>query len=786
MQKAEEGHHANVDTYFSNLVESVPMTERGSVNVDRDVAWFNEAAHKWGLLRLTADEQVRRDVLSSVASSTSILPGALPKLHPEQQRPIYRRGYVLWYLVGRPKPKREQDHAEGYLTELVDYTATINPPNPQGSRADRFRTNPVHLSQLNSYASQAYDHHLKRTPPPPSRPTKRPLEEENEGAAAAAAAARAIVPRRLVPQVAVPLPPAPPPLRRATVAEVGLSFLQTPEKNYTFRASNLDSIRRQVAQHLSTDRVFQASPLLTDGAGGGIRPCDYQLTNGVQANGETLYRTLRDDYDIDELFLGLRPGADIRDVKSWPESFRDLGLALVARGSYNSVWRLARGPNGSDPLVPEALRSLLPDHVIEGLVQDTYVLRVPNADQWASYSDVLLETVNVTEAALGRYGPNIAAMWVGRESKPEMPGTGLTQGRFKLFAILERGTDVHTRILGMVREQPRPSHAVWQRYFRSLRLCVWRFSANRCLHFDGKLANFVDTFHSGGVTVDDKTSTIKAIDLASDFYRRIERLTTDEGTSAPMATSPEMAQGWRLVWLYNILFVSCSLRLILPTDVYHQLWWASVSTAAKSVLRECVSGRSLPNKDAEYMRARDFLMQCKWKGGFLMAATPKRPPDGNAPSALCSTALGTVRHYFHDQWYSEAMKRLVDPARRVRLAVRNGVDATQLTTLRQERNNSWQWYNSIFRPKALPLIRFFAGKMEENENRALPMIQVLCDYADVSEEDLYPLTAGSRHPLRPMQIVSWPMARPVFDEQWLETVSWEDSRVAAREIGFRV
>jgi hypothetical protein len=84
------------------------------------------------------------------------------------------------------------------------------------------------------------------------------------------------------------------------------------------------------------------------------------------------------------------------------------------------------------------------------------------------------------------------------------------------------------------------------------------------------------------------------------------------------------------------------------------------------------------------------------------------------------------------------------------------------------------------------MVRFFAGKMEEDAHRALPMVQVLYDYADAPEEDLYPLTAGSRHPLRPMQIVSWPMARKVFDEKWLDSVSWEDSRVAAREIGFRV
>jgi len=806
MQKADGDHQANVDTYFSNLVESVPIGERGSVKVDRDVPWFNEAAHKWGLLRITADEQVRRDVLihgtsgssgasnqptASIFGNSTILPGAIPKLHPEQQRPIYKRGYVLWYLVGRPKPRRDQAHAEGFLTELAGYTATINPPNPEGSSVYRFRTNPVLLSQLLMYGSQAYSRHLERAPPPgnpgnPSNPAKRPLEEEP-----AAAAARAIVPRRPVPQAAAlplppPLPPPPPPLALARAADVGQAFLKTPEAHHTFRASNFAAIRREVAQHLSTDRVFRAS-LVVSLDDGGIRSQDYQLSNGTWANGEMLYSTLRDDYDIDSLFLGLGPGADIRNATSWPESFHGLGLALVARGSYNSVWRLARGENGANPSPPEALRAILPDDVVKGLVQDLYVLRIPNANQWVNYTEVLLEMVNISEAALGRYGPNVAAMWVGRESKPEMPGTGQTQGRFKLFAILERGTDVHMRITQMTREQPRPSHAIWTRYLNSLRRCVWRFSANRCLHLDGKLANFIDNFPAG-VAVDDKNSTIKAIDLASDFYRRIERLTQAESTST---TSPNMAEGWKLAWLYNILFVTCSLRLVLPVDVYTQVWWPQISKAAKSILQECVSERSLPNKDAEYLRARSFLMQCQWKGGFLMSATPKKPPDGDDPSALSATALGTVRHYFHDIWYNEAVKRLIEPARAVRLAnSQNGTspqDVTHREALRQKRNQSWTWYNTVFRPRALPMIRFFSDKMEyEHEHRALPMIQVLCDYADASEEDLYPLTAGATHPMKPNQIVRWPKARLTFDERWLDTALWEDTRSAAREIGFRV
>jgi hypothetical protein len=753
IQKATNEHRDNVDLYFSKLVESVLIEARGSVRVNRDVPTFNEAAHKWGLLRLDADDQVRREVLSN--NQSAVLPGAIPKPPTEQQRLVYQRGYVIWYLCGRPKPKMEQSHAEGYLTELVQYTATID--NPKGSGAVRFKNSPVYLSQLNDCASKAYDHHLKSAPPP-SRPV------EMKRLLAQPASERVVVPKLgFVPQASVPLP-------LAMVADVGVQFLQTPEAHHTFRASNLDAIRQKVSNFISTDVVFKVSPVSPQD--GGMRPCEYQFSNGLHANGEMLYHALRDQHDIDSL---------MPDV---PESFRGLNLTLVASGSYNSVWRLARSFNGTEPLVPEALRALFPKHVIEGLVQDTLVLRIPS--QWSSYNDVLLETVNMSEAVLGRYGPNIAAMWVGRESKQEMPGTGITQGRFKLFAILERGTDVYTRILNMTK-QP---HDIWERYFRSLRRCIWRFSANRCLHLDGKLANLIDTFPSdkqGNIVAnfDDKTSTIKAIDLDSDFYRRVERLTQEESTSATLATSPQMAQGWKLVWLYNILFVTCSIRIALPAEVYNKLWWPPIAKAVKSILRECVSERSLPTKDAEYMRARSFLMNCKWAGGVLMAKAAKKPRIGNDPSALSETALSIVKYYFHDFWYKEAVKKLVEPARAVRLAKRNGADAARYEVLRQDRNQAWTWYNSTFRPRALPMIRFFSDKMQDEEHRALPMIQVLFDYSDASEEDLYPLTAGTRHPRKPTQIVTWPFARPVFDEQWLDLVTWEDPRTAAREIGFR-
>ena len=776
MQRADEEHRANVDLYFSNLVESIPIEERGSIQMNRDVPTFNEAAHRWGLLRLKADEQVRLDVLSTQsATSTSTLPGAIPKLSSDQQRQIYKRGYVIWYLCGRPTPKVDPTHAEGYLTELVKHTATINPSNPNGSAADRFKNQPVLLSQLNAYASQAYDHHL-RTAPPPSRPTvaKRPLESQS---GPSDSERDVVVQRRFAPPETAPLP-------LARSGDVGQQFLKTPEAHHTFRASNLDAIRRQVAQYLSADRVFQVSPVAQGDKNGGMRAQDYRLPDGVQATGEMLYRILRDNHSIDALFVGLRPGSDLRVAASWPEPFRGLNLALVARGSYNSVWRLGRGPNGVDPTPPDALRTLLPANAIEGLVRDTHVLRIPNADQWATYDEVMSEMLNVTEAALGRYGPNIAAMWVGRESTPVMPGTGHTRSRFKLFAILERGTDVNTRITSMFQEQ---RHDIWTRYFQSLRRCVWRYSANRCLHLDGKLANLIDSFPSTGVSLASDASTIKAIDLASDFYRRIERLTAEESTSATTATSPEMAQGWKLVWLYNILFVTCSLRIVLPVDVYHKVWWPPILKAVQSILRECVSARSHSNKDAEYLRARAFLMQCKWKGGFLMAAVPKRPPDGDDPNALAETAFGMVRHYFHDQWYKEAVKRLVEPARAVRLADRSNAPTSNRQALRQQRNQSWQWYNTVFRPRALPMIRFFSDKMAYGDDqRALPMIQVMYDYASASEHDLYPLTAGARHPMHPAQVVSWPMARSVFDEKWLESVAWEDRRLAAQEIGFRV
>jgi hypothetical protein len=155
--------------------------------------------------------------------------------------------------------------------------------------------------------------------------------------------------------------------------------------------------------------------------------------------------------------------------------------------------------------------------------------------------------------------------------------------------VIERGRDVHKRLYHLTRIKAERS--IWIRYLKSLRRCVWRYSANRCLPLDGKLGNFVDTFPDK-MTGSRDEGRVNAIDMDGTYYRRVRRQTAEEGTLDNPA-SPNMAQGWKLVWLYNILFVSCNLRMILDSTTYFNLWWNDLKGPISAVMIE--RGPGTPN-----------------------------------------------------------------------------------------------------------------------------------------------------------------------------------------------
>ena len=812
MKRIESENDANINTVFGSLVSDVPITDRGSIAVNPDAPMVLEAAHKWGLLRIHAETMVREQNRYG-ASNPSVVhfPSIVPKGASNTDETAYKRGYVLWYLCGRPTTPKTPGDVEGQLTELVEFTKTST--NPQGSAAPRFQT-PTTRKQLNEYASAAFAIHKaaeERRRLAEARSSageriagKRPLasvdavdgkRSNSSGAGSSSSSSsddRVVAQKpsgpRLAPSMASP-PSAPKMHPEAKLDDVLLQFLKEPNDYYTFSASRLRAIEDTIQRYLVKDSIFGVVKRNEKSSITDFREIVFSPMENVFVGGTRLYNVLDSHFNLDS-------------VSNWANAFASLNLVLEGKGTYNSVWRLKRNDAGTGPASATELSKFFPQQVVDALVADSHVLRVPMPDSWESFENVKQEMVNVCEAALHQFGPRIAAMWVGRRSHPVDRVSGREEAQFKLFMVLERGRDVHKRLHHLTRIKAERS--IWLRYLKSLRRCIWRYSANRCLPLDGKLGNFVDTFPDK-MTGNSDEGRVNAIDMDGTYYRRVRRQTAEEGTLDNPA-SPNMAQGWKLVWLYNILFASCNLRMILDNATYFNLWWNDLRGPISAVMTDARLLHGVPtgSRDAEYMRVRDFLVKCLWSGAFKWSRIPDDPPMEDTAEALAKTARDLVMHYFHDYPYREAKRRLIDTAievRRKRHELRQAkaagatdaevrVRESGIEQSRVHRNQQWAaWYGGEFRTTLLPMIRMFTSRLvgPNDIGTPVPMVQVMWEYCKATDADLYPLIEGRHAPgVINGPRIQWPRVRRWEEctEAWLNDTEWEHEPTARAALGF--
>ncbi len=801
MRKVESDKETNINSVFSRLVSDVPLSERGSISVNANAPTYLEAAHKWGLLRIRAEKVViEQNRYGADNPSVVHFPSIVPKEPIERDATAYKRGYTLWYLCGRPSPPQNPGDVDGQLTELVKFTATET--NPQGSGAPRFQT-PTTRQQLNEYASAAFDMYKAseekrkleeaRASAKERIAGKRPLASteiavgNRSSSGAGSSNDRIVVQRTSVPSMVPPSVPKMQPAAR--LDDVFAPFLKRPNDQYVFSASSIPFVDTKIMKYLATDDIFSVVKRDAESTKMVFRDVVFEPLEGVYVKGARLYSVLDNRFNLD-------------NATNWADIFSSMNLVLVGKGTYNSVWRLKRNEDGTGAASAVELSKYFPREVVDNLVNDSCVFRMPNPGEWGSFEDVRKEMVNLCEAALFQFGPKIAAMWVGRRSHPIDAFSGREEPQYKLFMVIERGYDVHKRLHYLT--QTRAARPIWVRYLKSLRRCIWRYSANRCLPLDGKLGNFIDTFPEQ-LTRADAEGRVNAIDMDGTYYRRVPRLTAEEGT-ADNPVSPDMAQGWKLVWLYNILFVSCNLRMIIDTGTYFEVWWKDIEKPIAAVMHDARLLHIAPmgNRDAEYLRAREFLVKCLWKGTFRWSQIPDDPPMGNTASELATTARDLVMHYFHDFPYKETKRRLIDPAVDVRKkrheyrqAQRAGASSAELNARaealeksRVYRNQQWSsWYGNAFRSQLLPMIRLFTSRLvvPGDIGTPVPLVQVLWEYAKATNNDLYPLIEG-KHPPGVIggSAIQWPRARhqSQCDEAWLDSTEWEHEPTARVQLGF--
>ena len=107
---------------------------------------------------------------------------------------------------------------------------------------------------------------------------------------------------------------------------------------------------------------------------------------------------------------------------------------------------------------------------------------------------------------------------------------------------------------------------------------------------------------------------MRVIDLADDGFRRMwtQPVAAADGTDNTDARTK--AQGWRPIWLHNVLVVSCFVRLNLPYDAYRLLWWDKIHEAVRQVRADLNHSLHAYKDDKEYQMASAFVRECKWHG----------------------------------------------------------------------------------------------------------------------------------------------------------------------------
>ena len=784
---------------FTSKINGVPQQGRGHAQPIPGCKWLVQAAHQWGVCYLEALGEAQAEGFYSTADDGVVpLPRpvpatSVPLVQDAEKRRAYTRGYMLWYLCGRPKEPAKPGYAPGQKTDW--WPLTVTDDNAEGSRREDLVKSPSDHCTMVLWAERAFYRYAEEeaaTRSTSRAPSAAIIATSTAGSSSGAgkrpmAAEEQASPSR--PRLSAPPPSLKP---HESLQAFMKAFMKAPDARHAWKPGPFRDVQRRVAEAHQKNQVV--GPFRDERDRLVIGEIVMPETDSTQTPGMQIYTALKDTYKIEELYDVT--GKTLTRSETWPPEFARLELERVGEGGYNTVWQVKENASGV------ALRGLLPKVVAEALINRTHVLRVPKPSTWATSPDVALEMSNMMEASLAGFGPAVVAMWCGHTTEI-MPGDGYAEAWFKLFMVIERGT---TSVFNRLQDckNGTTTDAQWKVYLLNLQRCIWWMSANRCVHLDSKPSNFVDTYDPGAIPSEspDSRLRIKVIDLDSNFYGRIERLTAAEATDASM--QPSEAMGWKPCWLYNILVMSCNLRMYLTDDVYQRHWWSKIQAVVKNVTIAVLRDESPYPNDAEYARALRFLKHenAEWKGVFYWNMHPEGAPSGcKEAETLALIAVKNAKHYYHDEWWRQAKKKLVEPADAMRNAIaavntaqHEGAVAKERAALEAKRDqrmtdcrHAWKWYDDEFRSMAVPMIRFFEDEMalpKINYTKPKPLYLVLKTYAEMTTEDLAPYSyLPGRPPWRKFAQLTnghdaqvharWPFKPPLqYHYDWVHKEHW--------------
>tara|TARA_B100000767_G_scaffold261018_1_gene272187 strand:+ start:482 stop:2125 length:1644 start_codon:yes stop_codon:yes gene_type:complete len=424
------------------------------------------------------------------------------------------------------------------------------------------------------------------------------------------------------------------------------------------------------------------------------------------------------------------------------ETLRRLGLSVLAKGGFNSVW------SGK---MTEASRKMLPVELVENVSNNLLVMRGPlEKTESVDKAIVVGEVRNVLHAALCGYGPRVAAMvWI-RTMHPTLE-EGVSDVRYRLLSFTERGDgSVDSRLQKLQTQLGGCHYLAVQRqqtlYFDALARCIFEYSRERFVHLDCTLRNFVDFIPEPGFL-----PKIKIIDIDDSVFRCLR---------APDAASTT-GTGWRFLWLHNTLLVSCFLKqklwsieeaqcpVVRPSekkiDVF-STWWNPLRRAINETLstfRKPWNGISV-NIDCKL--ANEFLRACTWISDEPYCSLARFPDvsdrrhGGNSPEAVALSALAFAFYYFVVAPLEEIERMYVEPVVCWH-QVRNRANATHQERSDAERGKgkAVAWYDGTCRHRVLPSVYFFYTAMRHSVPgtlRSAPLVEIMAEFVAIDKSTL--------------------------------------------------
>ena len=403
-----------------------------------------------------------------------------------------------------------------------------------------------------------------------------------------------------------------------------------------------------------------------------------------------------------------------------------------AAGSYNAVWGL-RCPK---PGVPSPLLELV---ALRGADPHKVVLRTPlrdpkHASAGACKAESALdEVLKVAGAAALGVGVGLLAVAlvpkdVPRDRDAIAPDEGSTHVRFGVCTVLERaGHTLHAR-LGASDTSAGPVAPPRLKYFEALAAAVWRLSVDaRIVNLDGKPENYMDfNYHDLDTGTHEPAPQVVAIDLDDVGARRLVPPTV--GDAAPAA-----GQGWRIIWAYNTLFLSCMMRESGMDGPKYQAWFRPLQQALATVVREVELGRptNLRN-DADYDHALLFARRARWHGRAIPTDpdAARKPVPGSDPTTLAREAMRFVAWYFYVVWHDricvsggaqsleDRLDAVLECRRRHDLGAANERAHALVASYRDEGR------------RRLVTMRYFADRLRDGPRENAPLLlRVLLDFA---------------------------------------------------------